>query len=418
MHKILLTILISFIIMFPQISSAFFENQAMDEYFREIERQNDIQREQIEEANRQAQETYDIKINYFYELNNLELKIKSQSGDKNYNNCHIKSTNCILSMRINNPYDSPVDIFYKYLPYKEKCITDLLTCLSEQNQQKNNTVDEQQYYDNKCQEGMGKNSHAIIKSDTYSCNCDDGYTLNNGKCITIDEGCKERSGQYSYYRGVKDENGKYSCACMEGYFWNEDGTTCISQAEKNKSDEANNNTCKTFYDQNSSYVGSNSNGTIICKCNSGYTSNGKTDSSLVCTKECEFPNILDDGSCITPNELCVKNYGSNSFFTEEYNDSGQVMCDSCQAGYERQENKCVLIKQELEEKPIVREIKKEDIKNNSKNQNNITEIKMVENTTTEKINNNTEPENIKEDTGLMQKISRGIKNLFKKLFNW
>jgi len=94
------------------------------------------------------------------------------------------------------------------------------------------------------------------------------------------------------------------------------------------------------------------------------------------------------------------------------------MCDSCQAGYERQENKCVLIKQELEEKPIVREIKKEDIKNNSKNQNNITEIKMVENTTTEKINNNTEPENIKEDTGLMQKISRGIKNLFKKLFNW
>lgn len=60
--------------------------------------------------------------------------------------------------------------------------------------------------------------------------CSAGYVYLNGRCVTIDAGCKEQYGVGSYYRGVKDENGKYSCDCSSGYEWNSDGSYCMKSA--------------------------------------------------------------------------------------------------------------------------------------------------------------------------------------------
>lgn len=50
--------------------------------------------------------------------------------------------------------------------------------------------------------------------------CSSGYVYFNGRCVTFDQGCKEKYGQGSYYVLV-DANGKYSCDCSVGYKWND-----------------------------------------------------------------------------------------------------------------------------------------------------------------------------------------------------
>lgn len=64
------------------------------------------------------------------------------------------------------------------------------------------------------------------KAMTSETQCSSGFVYLNGRCITIDNGCKEQYGAGSFYRGVKDSDGKYSCDCSSGYEWNSAGTAC------------------------------------------------------------------------------------------------------------------------------------------------------------------------------------------------
>ena len=60
--------------------------------------------------------------------------------------------------------------------------------------------------------------------------CSSGYVYFNGRCVTINQGCKENLGPGGYYTGKTDEKtGKYFCDCGSGYEWNDDDTACIKK---------------------------------------------------------------------------------------------------------------------------------------------------------------------------------------------
>jgi hypothetical protein len=64
-----------------------------------------------------------------------------------------------------------------------------------------------------------------------------------------------------------------------------------------------------------------------------------------CIKEqtCTYPNILENGICVTPTEICTRNYGEHSYFTGNYDKNNQIFCD-CQDGYTWESQYCVLEK--------------------------------------------------------------------------
>lgn len=55
------------------------------------------------------------------------------------------------------------------------------------------------------------------------CKCNDGYTVNENKCITYKEYCIDKFGGNSIY-----DKEKNSCGCSSDYVWNIEGNKCIS----------------------------------------------------------------------------------------------------------------------------------------------------------------------------------------------
>lgn len=103
--------------------------------------------------------------------------------------------------------------------------------------------------------------------------CPSGEIRFNGRCMIIDQACKERSGQNSYYRGVLDENGKYSCACKDGYEWDDSVTFCIKEETPNES-------CQKNYGINSKFRETKVDGIGICVCIDGYEWNNSKTSCI------------------------------------------------------------------------------------------------------------------------------------------
>ena len=130
--------------------------------------------------------------------------------------------------------------------------------------------------------------------------CSFGYVYFNGRCVTIDQGCKENFGPGGYYAGKTDkETGEYFCDCGSGYEWNDDGTTCIKKK--------------------------------ILSCSKGY--------------------ILSNNKCITHTEDCKNYYGENVYGTE--GDDNNSSC-YCKTGYEWNFNQTICIKKEIAISPEIK----------------------------------------------------------------
>ncbi|PIT87301.1 MAG: hypothetical protein COU31_03655 [Candidatus Magasanikbacteria bacterium CG10_big_fil_rev_8_21_14_0_10_40_10] len=313
------------------LSGSGMEQEAIDNYLNEVRQRDQVARDQVASESERALRLYNIKLDYFYELDSIGKQIKDISGVSDFNACYVKSSDCIVSQRIDNPQEVPVDIFISYIPHKEKCINFLTQCLSAP---KITVESEQSVYNKKCQDKLGSNSYAIVGSNSYSCYCNEGYTELNSQCITIDNACKLTRGQHSYYRGVNDANGKYSCDCEAVYKWNEGQTICILDDKDGD--------CKRAYGPYSNWTGSGRE----CGCASGYVWN-ESQTQCVLKSNCDIPNVLDGNNCITPDQLCSKYYGVNSRASNNRDESGKITCD-CKEGYEWHEGKsCVFSAPEL-----------------------------------------------------------------------
>lgn len=120
-----------------------------------------------------------------------------------------------------------------------------------------------------------------------------GYASHSSSGVSLDALCKAQYGIYSY--SVSDT----SCACLTGYEWGTDGTSCVAQSlscPANSSEVSGSCYCNTGYVYNSSLsycidyntscqmqYGSNVYGDAdYCYCNSGYQWNsGKTACAVI-----------------------------------------------------------------------------------------------------------------------------------------
>ena len=68
--------------------------------------------------------------------------------------------------------------------------------------------------------------YCLAEQNMPSANCSNGKIDSAGTCITIDVGCKERYGEFSYATGNIVANNN-ECECVIGYSWNENKTKCV-----------------------------------------------------------------------------------------------------------------------------------------------------------------------------------------------
>ncbi|MDP3093606.1 MAG: hypothetical protein Q8N16_02470 [bacterium] len=75
-------------------------------------------------------------------------------------------------------------------------------------------------YTQSCQAKYGANSYG----DKNSCTCTSGYSIYNNQCISSTEYCRLSYGDYALVRMI---NGISHCDCDSGYAWNSNITACI-----------------------------------------------------------------------------------------------------------------------------------------------------------------------------------------------
>ncbi|MFZ2038852.1 MAG: hypothetical protein WAV11_02860 [Minisyncoccia bacterium] len=135
-------------------------------------------------------------------------------------------------------------------------------------------------------------------------NCQNGYVLMNGSCITYNQSCNLQypNTVFVNYNG----NGERVCNCASGYLWNKQKTGCI-------------------LDYN-----------LICsdKFGAGFTWDGTINSA-------GGPNC---SSAVENNKICAKDYGERSIWNGKTNEKGGLICD-CMTGYQWNSNQtsCITI---------------------------------------------------------------------------
>jgi len=149
---------------------------------------------------------------------------------------------------------------------------------------------------------------AILKEQE----CSSGSIRSNGKCITLDQWCKEQHGQQSYYKTL--ENDKWTCSCETGYKWNTGQTACIKkqgltcpEGTALKNDQCQ-DVCKIKYGEYSYYTRIDD-AHYRCDCLTGYKWN---------PEETQCVNIIcPDNSSISGNQcFCNNGYTWNASQTE------------------------------------------------------------------------------------------------------
>ncbi|MFA6145890.1 MAG: hypothetical protein WC697_00980 [Patescibacteria group bacterium] len=142
--------------------------------------------------------------------------------------------------------------------------------------------------------------------------CLGGYIYSNGKCITLDQWCKEQHGQQSYYKTLG--NDKWTCSCETGYKWNTGQTACIKkqgltcpEGTALKNDQCQ-DVCKIKYGEYSYYARIDD-AHYRCDCLTGYKWN---------PEETQCVNIIcPDNSSISSNQcFCNNGYTWNASQTE------------------------------------------------------------------------------------------------------
>lgn len=278
-----------------------------------------------------------------------------------------------------------------------------------------------------------------IKLNKFRCVCDEGYYSSDGKSCTFGQHltdldkmdilikrareindsiknntsdtikpltnnqiCVDKFGDHFKWDNNKDD---FVCICESGYKLNESNNGCVMDDDTN---------CKKDYGPHSYWIGQDRE----CGCTDGYQWEEKNKQ---CIKKsvCNYPNILEDGTCLTPNEICTKHYGPNSYFNGNYNETSQIICD-CQNGYEwKDNNECVLPKPATQPtkhdaKPvIINQPKTEDIKLKPKVQ---TELMSKVQTNNQKQPTSTENAPSIKQTSRASDFFHGVFQIIKSLF--
>ena len=176
--------------------------------------------------------------------------------------------------------------------------------------QKCTDIDECVEYRGLCQ----KNIHCTNTIGSYNCGCRHGYdqTPEFG-CVDIDECKNEKVCPKNSF--CENDAGKFNCQCHFGY----DGHLCLDIDECSEINECHSNaTC------------SNTDGSYSCSCNSGYRGDGK---ACRCQEGYEGNLCLDIDECSGDNE-CDPNASCS-------NTDGSYIC-SCNSGYRGDGVECLL----------------------------------------------------------------------------
>lgn len=147
--------------------------------------------------------------------------------------------------------------------------------------------------------------YSYLKAD---CVCRSGYVVNTitNKCsLDSSYGTSNLSSSIVTSCPSNSYSSGGSCYCSSGYKLNKDKTICVTEVERNKQ------ICEDSFGNNSVWADNNSDGTINCKCGSGYE---WSKSGTSCSKitSCDSSHVMINGSCISLDESCQNHFGLNS----------------------------------------------------------------------------------------------------------
>jgi hypothetical protein len=111
--------------------------------------------------------------------------------------------------------------------------------------------------------------------------CPEGHVRNaQGICVTPDDGCKEHFGRYSQFTGYNQDGGP-ECGCIAGYTWNSSGTAC-TPIPPQAPQLTNQEICQRDFGPNSVWNGEiNNSGALVCDCALGFEWNSSRNSCVV-----------------------------------------------------------------------------------------------------------------------------------------
>lgn len=178
--------------------------------------------------------------------------------------------------------------------------------------------------------------HSKYNSLYDKCECNYGYVmwydiLKNLKCIDGGTYCRDLYGYNSSYNNISKE-----CECGYGYHF--DGDECKRDVSSSYSGIDYDPILKYFESQNTGTcpVNSYKNTDGKCYCNTGFKANKNKDGciKILCSANsilrgnecvCNSGYVMDGVACVTPTELCKKNYGPNAYGAIE-NEKTQCYC--------------------------------------------------------------------------------------------
>ncbi len=177
--------------------------------------------------------------------------------------------------------------------------------------------------------------HSSFNSITGNCECNYGYVVSNGRCVSTDQLCQDKIGFNSRYNSLTDQ-----CECSYGYLF--DGSKCVSRNQYcwdnfgyGSEFDVVSETCECGLLYMLDASGSKCVlGETQCKYLYGYNAIYNT-SNRSC--ECEQGYIFDqnNSNCISQDEYCQEILGINSIY-----DLSSESC-VCVEDYVLKNNECV-----------------------------------------------------------------------------
>lgn len=222
-----------------------------------------------------AQALYQIQIKYFYTEDAIEKQIDARNAsDSGYDQYRLTSVDCLMSMDIpSDPTTMDPNLFLLRIGNKVKCVNYLNSYVKKAVAIQ--TVQPAKSNDQVCSDKFGQSWKWDGTRGTnggLNCGCKDGYTSQNGQCVSYDQSCS-----ISYSNSTWD--GKY-CSCNSGYIWNDQKTGCIVAPIVPV--KTNDQVCSSKFGENSNWDGTmDGNGLVNCRCKQGLIWNSDRTACIV-----------------------------------------------------------------------------------------------------------------------------------------
>ena len=362
------------------LSGSGIEAEALDTCLSQIRSYNQQLRDQQTIEAKNAQQTYEIKLAYFYQLDTLEKKLETIGGSvPGYAQCRISDINCGQELLIpSDPTTLDPNVFLRLMGNKEQCVTDLSQCLEKliNTPQVSQTTQNTKTADQMCTDKFGQN---YVSKGNSICGCKDGYAQNNGLCVTYDQSCN-LSYANSVFLKIDSSDGRRICDCKDGYIWNSDKTSCIVAPITPVLN--NDQICLRDVGENTFWDGTVTNNNPECICKTGYVWKSKEQG-----KGCILAPVAPEK---TNDQVCKDTYGTNSYWYGTKDVQGKINC-SCADGYQFNQDKTQCISIPVKSNvsntvaaPVIKSTPTEtkEIKVKSTTSNNILTISMSTNLST------------------------------------